>query len=119
MRSLFPLSLVVAAALLGGCKSTSEAMINKATDTPEFAKNILDKTTSSCVDAANKQIPTKTPQTDALVNKYCGCVGRQVGTNFSHAQLVELGLQGGTMSPEVQGKMNTIVASCQTEAGIK
>ena len=119
MRSLLPLSLVLAASLLGGCRSSSEALINKATDTPEFAKTILDKTTSSCVDAANKQIATRTPDTDALVNKYCGCVGRQVGTNFSHAELVELGLKGGAMSTEVQGKMNTIVASCQTEAGIK
>ena len=47
MNCLGTAALVVGLLLLGGCKQTRDTMINKATDTPEFQKNLVDKTRES------------------------------------------------------------------------
>ena len=120
MKTLAIAALLLSLNLLGGCKQTRDAMINKATDSPDFQKNLVVKTRESCVTAADEHVPNRTPTAETAIHTYCDCVAVKGMGSFSHAELVELGVRGmGSLSPEQQAKMDGVVKACQEQAGLK
>ena len=119
MKTILFATLVLGAGLLGGCKSASDSVINKATDTPDFDKNVLAKTTESCVNAANEKIANRTPESDKMIHTYCDCYAHKIQGGFTHAELVDLGIKGmGSLTPAQQAKMDDAVKVCEAQVGL-
>ncbi len=113
-------ALVLTMGLLGGCKGTRDAMINQATDTPDFQQKLVDKTRESCVSAANEKVPNRTPKAETIITSYCDCFAKKSMGSFTHAELVDLGIKGiGSMTPAEKAKMDGAVKACQSEMSVK
>ena len=113
-------TIALAATLLGGCKATRDAMINKAADTPETRQKMVTQTSQSCMKSADKQKPGRSPEAEATIQRYCDCAAGRIVAAFTPAEFAELGLRGmSSLEPAQQAKMDGAIEACKSEVGIE
>ena len=120
MKTIGVAALLFVFPMLGGCKQTRDAMINKATDSPDVQLKLVTKMRESCISAADERVPNRPPAAETTIHNYCDCVAQKGSTAFSHAEFADLGVGGlGSMTPQQKAKMDNVVKTCQEQARIK
>ena len=110
---------MLAGLLLVGCKGTRDALINQATDKPDFKKKIVDSGRSSCIAAWQKKEPNQSAELDHTMHAFCDCIALKTAETYSNAELVELGVKGmDSKTPEQKAKTEANIKACEGQAGI-
>ena len=110
---------MMAALALAGCKGTRDALINHATDQPDFKKKIVESGRTSCEKAWQKEQPNQTAELDHTMHAFCDCIAVKTTETYSNAELVELGTRGmDSKTPEQKAKTAANIKACEAQANI-
>lgn len=116
MRTLriFPVVLLTAFSIANlGCERT----INALTSNPDIRKNVNEKGKASCMQASlkNQEQPVSAALT-AKLDSYCDCITVKGLSQFSNAELMELGFNKEKMKePKYQLRMQNAAKTCHTD----